>query len=164
MDSPCHIADFVGGMIKMAKQSPAFIGADNPMSPKLDVTATVKKVYPSVNKATLTIFGNLTDKIFVIGPYDQKPAPLTPGQIVANWKGGWEVERQKCQKDGKWYWVVYPAELKTEPPITGYMAPKPIVNATPENETFANLKDNPYLLAIAGIIIGLVILFLIRKA
>ncbi len=129
----CTKDDFIGGMINAAKKHEGFITMVDPYSPKLDVLDTVRKVIPDATRATLTIWGSKKDKIQIKGPYDTQPPALSPEQIVDNWRNGQEWERQRCEKDGKWYWVIYPATLDLEVPGPFPSPIELIVNKTAVN-------------------------------
>jgi len=111
----CTKEEFRNSMVNKYKDT-AVDWAD-PYSPILDVTETVKKVYPNVNQALLAIYGNNPNTIQVEGPYDGMPPARPPQEIVALWERGQEWERQKCLRNGKWYWVKYPCRLATNPTL-----------------------------------------------
>jgi len=103
------------------------IGWANPYSPEVNVTDVFQKANISTNgqRAVLIIYGDDPNKIKTYGPYAQKPAdypdkrhadPNVYGSEVyknwiENWYNGKEYEKQVCDYDKKWYWVVYPADL-----------------------------------------------------
>ena len=110
LELPCVLSDFVGKDVTK------------------DVTSVVSQyiTQPKVTKATLTIYGSKPQKM--LGIYDNLPDRYYDGReadvskygkdavknIVENWFMSQEWERIKCQKTGKWYWVLYPCELKME--------------------------------------------------
>ena len=109
----CTKEEFRNGMVNIYR-STAVDWADQ-YSPILDVTDTVRQVYPSVSKAYLAIYGNNLNTIQLKGPYDSKPPTRPPEEIVALWQQGQEWERQYCQRNGKYYWVKYPCKLVINP-------------------------------------------------
>jgi len=106
----CTRADFRDGMLNAFRS----IAVDwvNSYSPVVDVTQKAKNVYPDVLKAFLAIYGDNLDAIRVQGPYDYQPSPLPDDQVIFNWRAcGEEWERQRCPRNNKYYWVVYPAKF-----------------------------------------------------
>jgi len=96
----------------VAKPSERTIDWYDSYSPILDVTDLVKQVYPDTIKAALAIIGSNLDAIRLQGPYTSLPNPLPPEQIVYNWRiHGEEWERQRCPKNNRYYWVIYPAKF-----------------------------------------------------
>lgn len=95
-------------------------------TPVLDVTKTVKQVIPETTKATLEIHTKDLTKIKISAPYDNKPPAFEPKEIIEHWQNGEEWVRMYCEKDKKWYYVIFPCKLTidrppvkpTEPPIT----------------------------------------------
>lgn len=122
----CSVKAFRDSMINNYKNSA--VGWANDYSPILDVTDTIKKIAPGVTKAFLTIYGDDLSKIRVVGGYSSTPISYPDGRpadrnvygdkatwsILYNWLAGEEWERQKCEKDGKVYWVVYPCKLEIQ--------------------------------------------------
>jgi len=110
LELPCVLSDFVGKDVTK------------------DVTSVVSQyiTQPKVTKATLTIYGSKPQKM--LGIYDNLPDRYYDGReadvskygkdavtnIVENWLAKQEWERIQCQRTGKWYWVLYPCELKIE--------------------------------------------------
>jgi len=110
LELPCVLSDFVGKDVTK------------------DVTGIVSQyiTQPRVTKATLIIYGSKPQKF--VGIYDDIPDKYPDGRkadiskygtdavknIVENWFMRQEWERIQCKKTGKWYWVVYPCELKIE--------------------------------------------------
>jgi len=125
----CTKEEFRNGVVSGAKKDPRVVGWYDPYSPILDVTNTVKAVKANVKSARLTIFGSNLDAIRVEGPYDSLPPALSADQVVANWEKGEEWERQRCPKNDKYYWVIYPCRLDVEyevaPPEEERPAPSP---------------------------------------
>jgi len=123
----CTKEDFRGGMINTYKDRAVF-WLDS-YTPVLDVTGRVHSVKPFIIKAFLVIRSGDTDKIEVIGPYDSPPTKypdgrdLTDENVVQNWQNGEELERQKCARDNKYYWVKYPCQLITIPPDISALFP-----------------------------------------
>ena len=107
----CTILDFIGGMVNNYKKNPNTVGWINQFTPVVNVTSTVAQVKQGVNEAYLVIHGDKPERVLVYGPYDEEPQPIPVEARINNWLKGQEWERQKCQSDGKHYWVVYPAEL-----------------------------------------------------
>jgi len=116
----CTKEEFRNGMINAYKDRAVF-WVDS-YTPILDVTSRVTNVKPYIFKAYLIIEGGDTSKIEVHGPYDSLPTKYPDGReindynIVQNWQYGEEWERQRCPKNGKYYWVKYPCILITIPP------------------------------------------------
>ena len=110
----CTKEEFRNGVVSGAKKDPRVVGWYDPYSPILDVTNTVKAVKANVKSAKLTIFGSNLDAIRLEGPYDSLPPALSADQVVANWEKGEEWERQRCPKNDKYYWVIYPCRLDVE--------------------------------------------------
>ncbi len=107
---------FRDNMVKFFKSNPKgkyykVIGWANNYSPILDVTARVKEVIPTVQKATLTIYGDDPLKL----SYEARDTPYpdkTSGEIVAGWMEGYEEERQKDPETGLYALVRFPAKLE----------------------------------------------------
>ena len=103
-------------MVKFFKSNPRgkyykVIGWANNYSPILDVTARVKEVYPTVQKATLTIYGDDPLKL----SYEARDTPYpekTSGEIVSGWMEGYEEQRQKDPEFGLYALVRFPAKLE----------------------------------------------------
>jgi len=109
----CTKEAFRDSMVNNYKKSKLLIGWYDNYSPILDVTETVKKVYPQVTEAKLTIFGKDLSKIGITGPYDTPPPARKVVDIVNGWLMGSEFERMYCSQNGKYYWVTFPCKLET---------------------------------------------------
>jgi len=107
----CTIDEFVAGMVNAAKKNSKLVGWADSLSPKIDVTETVRKVIPDVTKAVLIIYGSKKSGIKIKGPYTAQPPAFDTKTIVQHWLDGQEWERQHCLKNGLYYWVIYPAKL-----------------------------------------------------
>ena len=108
---PCSIEQLIAGMVYQFQNSPKLIGWANSTSPIIDVTDTVRKVYPDVEAARLTIYGD-PKRVRIIYKSTTRPPAQTPDQIVRNWMRGIEIERQYCKSDNMHYLVQYPAKLE----------------------------------------------------
>lgn len=109
----CSIERLINGMVYAFKNNPKTIGWVNSTSPVVDVTDVVKQVYPEVQAARLTIYGD-PSKVRVLYKSQTRPPAQTVDQIVANWRRGVEIERQYCPDDGLYYLVQYPAKLEVK--------------------------------------------------
>ena len=133
---PCKLE--VQGVLQLPCVLSDFVGEDEVK----DVTNIVSQyiTQPKVTKATLTIYRS-KPQLF-IGIYENTPDKYPDGRdatdvknIVENWFMRQEWERIQCQRTGKWYWVVYPCELKVEAEPVG----------TPETLQFEMSPQNPNL-------------------
>ena len=91
-EEKCTKEEFRNSMVSTYRDKA--IGWYNSYSPILNVTSTVRQIYPDVTKATLTIYGSNLSAIRVEGPYSYMPPALTTEIIVSNWERGEEWERQ----------------------------------------------------------------------
>lgn len=116
----CTIEKFRNGMVNNFKRYTLTVGWFNDTSPIVDVTATVKSALnvPANNIALLIIRGDDLSKIRAVGRYPSRPTTYPDGRsasdanaVVYNWVRGEEWERQFCEEDKKYYWVVYPCHL-----------------------------------------------------
>jgi len=126
----CDAKIFRDGMVN--NYSKTAISWANQYSPVLDVTETVRAVCPKVTKATLTIYGDDLARIKIVKAGSTKPTTYPDGRpadvgvygdrarwnILHNWLAGVEFERQYCQEDGEWYWVIYPCKLEVQGTLT----------------------------------------------
>jgi len=119
---PCKLE--VQGTLELPCVLSDFVGKDETR----DVTDIVSQyiTQPKVTKATLTIYRSKPQKM--VGIYDNIPDRYYDGReadvskfgstaaknIVENWLAKQEWERIQCQRTGKWYWVLYPCELKID--------------------------------------------------
>jgi len=123
----CTKEEFRNTMVNRYKESKQLIGWYDSYSPILDVTEMVRKVYPEVTRARLTIYGSDLSKIGVIGPYDTEPPEREAVDIVNGWLMETEYQRIRCSRNGKYYWVSFPCKLETE----GETPPTPTTPPTP---------------------------------
>ena len=106
----CTKGDYRNGMLSAYKN----VAVDwiNSYTPVVDVTQKTKNVYSDVIKAFVAIYGDNLNAIRTQGPYTSLPSPLPDPQIVYNWRVlGEEWERQRCSRNNRYYWVIFPAKF-----------------------------------------------------
>jgi len=118
---PCKLE--IQGTLQLPCTLSDFVGEDE----VIDVTDTASQYFvDKIDKATLKVYKS--KPLAIVGIYDNVPDRYPDGRpadkqkygtdavinIVENWLRGQEWERIKCQRTGKWYWVVYPCDLKIE--------------------------------------------------
>ena len=91
-----------------------------PPIPPLDVFKGTDKVYDSTNSSFIESYDNIHGTNSILKTYysnplkaeyygDSKPPEREYNDVIAGWKDGKELSRQKYED--YWYWVTYPAEF-----------------------------------------------------
>ena len=139
----CTKEEFRNGVVSGARKDPRVVDWVNSYTPVLDVTQKTRNVYSDVIKAFLAIYGDNLNAIRTQGPYTSLPSPLPDSQIIYNWRVlGEEWERQRCPKNNRYYWVIYPAKFIAFKDFTASPSKTTII----QGETITLVVKVPYML------------------